>query len=248
MVDIMINELSINESIDFCRTPDCCPYLDGKQMRTEYKYINDCSFNYNSDLVKRGWRRFGKYFFRPVCDGCSECHSIAVDIENFTLTRSMKKAQKRNAETTALIQEPILTLTHLKLYDKFHRYKQKKNNWTYHQITPKLYHENYIEGKQSYTKEVLFIVDQKIVGIDYVDIVDDGLSSIYFFHDPDYAHLSLGTYSLLYQIELAKRLNLRWIYLGYYVKACPSLSYKARYQPYTTLQGSPELHEKPIWI
>ncbi len=65
-----------------------------------------------------------------------------------------------------------------------------------------------------------------MIGVDLIDILDDGISAIYFFYDPDYSRHSLGIYSLLYQIELARVLDLDWIYLGYWVDRCKAFSYK----------------------
>jgi len=62
-----------------------------------------------------------------------------------------------------------------------------------------------------------------LIGVDLIDILDDGISAIYFFYDPEYSKLSLGVYSLLYQIELANILDLEWVYLGYWVDGCRAL-------------------------
>lgn len=72
--------------------------------------------------------------------------------------------------------------------------------------------------------------------------------SIQSYYDPAYASHSLGKYTLLEQIALAKRLGLKWIYLGYYVEQCPSLSYKSDYTPSLQLNGRPEEDEIPIWV
>ena len=80
-----------------------------------------------------------------------------------------------------------------------------------------------------------------------VDFLEDGLSAIYFYYDPDYSHLSLGKYSLYKQIEMAKERELAWIYLGYYVKECDSLNYKDSYKPNQILQNNPTLEEEATW-
>ncbi|MFA5461015.1 MAG: hypothetical protein WC274_02925 [Sulfurimonas sp.] len=38
------------------------------------------------------------------------------------------------------------------------------------------------------------------------------------------------------------------MYLGYYVKECPSLAYKSHYTPYLTLKDRPELNEDTSWL
>ena len=74
------------------------------------------------------------------------------------------------------------------------------------------------------------------------------LISIYFYYDPDYAKYGLGKFSLLNQIRFAASQGKDWVYLGYYVKECPSLSYKAEYTPYLTLQGRPTSEEVFSWV
>ena len=57
----------------------------------------------------------------------------------------------------------------------------------------------------------------------------------------------LGKFSLLKQIEFAQDLGLRWIYLGYAVKQCPSLAYKFSYEPYEILNSYTELDAPAVW-
>ncbi|EAJ0872076.1 arginyltransferase, partial [Campylobacter coli] len=65
-------------------------------------------------------------------------------------------------------------------------------------------------------------------------------------YDPDFSHLSLGKFSLLSEIKIAKKEKLKYIYLGYFVKKCQSLSYKADYTPNEILKGTKELFENEI--
>ena len=94
----------------------------------------------------------------------------------------------------------------------------------------------------------MYFDGDKLIGVDLIDILEDGVSSIYFYYDPDYNHLALGKYSLYNQILFAKQRAKKWIYLGYYVEECPSLSYKAHYKPFLTLKGRPSEHEAYEWI
>ena len=87
----------------------------------------------------------------------------------------------------------------------------------------------------------------KLICVDLVDITDDGLSSVYCYYDPEYLNLSLGKFSLLNEIEIAKKLNLRWIYLGYYVKNCQSLEYKKDFLPQEKLKEYVDFDKEPIW-
>ncbi len=42
-----------------------------------------------------------------------------------------------------------------------------------------------------------YILNGKIIAVGVIDILDKCVSSVYFFYDPDYQFLNLGTYSVL---------------------------------------------------
>lgn len=233
--------------IEFSSLPSNCHYLKNKISTMHYKYIYDCGFELNSNLVKRGWRRFGRYFSRPNCKDCFECKNLRIDVKNFKFSKNARRIINKNKNTKIYIQNPSLSFAHLDIYVKYHKYMQEKRGWQYYPVSAQTYNELYVEGANSYGKEVLYFVDERLIGVDLVDFTDDGISSIYFFYDPEYSYLSLGKYSIYQQILLAKGNDLRYIYLGYYVENCQSLKYKAEYKPHELLIGLPELNENVFW-
>jgi len=234
-------------SIDFCTLDTQCAYLPNRQSRLYYRYIPDATKELASELIRRGWRRFGHSYFHPICQGCTECKNIRIDAFDFTPTRSQKRSVKKNKNTQIYIQRPTLSYEHIELYNKFHKFKAKKSGWKYYEIDLQTYYEEFVVGAHDFGKEVLYVVDDKVVGIDLIDILEDGISSIYFFYDPEYEKLSLGIFSLMMQISLAKQMGLRWIYLGYWVDGCASFAYKKRFNPHEILEGFPPLDKEPQW-
>ena len=245
----------MNEELDLLNPPSTdfsmldydCAYIPGNKVRMNYKYVSRASKTFATAVIARGWRRFGKYFFHPICEGCNECKSVRIDVKNFKASKSQRRTLKRNIDTQIIVQKPTMTDAHLYLYNKYHAYKHKKDDWSHRNISQREYYENFVDGAHDFGKEVLYVIDGKLVGVDLIDILDDGISSIYFYYDPDYPRLSLGTFSLLYQINLAKALDLPYIYLGYWVEGCKAFAYKPNFQPQDILDGFPHVTEDPEW-
>ena len=236
--------------IEFSTLDTPCAYLKGKNARSSYKYIYEASYAYNSALVEHGYRRFGKYFSKPICKDCNECKSLRIDVQKFKLTKSLRRVIRKNKDAgiEAVVTRPHLSQAHINLYEKYHKFMQNKRGWEYHQMSYERYFSVYIDGAGEFGFEVDYYDNNKLICVDLIDITNDGISSIYCFWDIDYAYLSLGKYSLLNQILLAKAHKLPWIYLGFYVKNCESLEYKSDYKPYQILQEYTQLDELAIWL
>lgn len=96
-------------------------------------------------------------------------------------------------------------------------------------------------------------MDGRLVAVGVVDVLPKCLSSKYFFYDPKFKWASLGKLSALREIEWVKRaaaatassttphttasqnqsqqMQLKYLYLGYYIHDCPKMRYKAEYVP-----------------
>ena len=70
-----------------------------------------------------------------------------------------------------------------------------------------------------------------LLAVALTDVLSDGLSMVYSFFDPEEADRSLGTFMILDHIERAKRMGLRYVYLGYWVRGSRKMDYKARFLP-----------------
>ncbi|XP_015173941.1 PREDICTED: arginyl-tRNA--protein transferase 1 isoform X2 [Polistes dominula] len=79
-------------------------------------------------------------------------------------------------------------------------------------------------------------LDNELIAVGVIDILPSCVSSVYFFYDPEYSFLSLGTFSSLREIYLTRHLNkvannLKYYYMGFYIHTCPKMQYKARLKP-----------------
>ncbi len=238
---------AMNHLLKECALSEQCSYLPGLEQTTHYKIIEKCAIEYNELLIERGWRRFGNMFFRPMCAGCSACESIKIDVNGYLFSKSEKRVIKKNAHLRTLLRRPSASHSHIALFEKYHEFMHNRRGWEQQPINIKNYYMSFVNGFNEYGYEVLYFHDDKLIAVDLIDILPNGVSSIYFYYDPDYQHLSLGKYSMLRQIMYAKTHHLEWIYMGYYVKECQSLAYKGDYKPYLTLDGSPREGEEPLW-
>jgi arginine-tRNA-protein transferase len=218
--------------------PSQCGYLPDRSWSLEYVFVAQATpEDYQEHLVK-GWRRFGRAFFHPVCKGCRQCQSVRVPVASFRPDRSQRRALKTNADVQLVIGTPGVTEEKLHLYDRFHMFQSEAKGWPEHgPKDPGDYAESFVDNPFP-VEEWCYYVDGRLAGVGYVDVVGAGLSAIYFFHDPDERHRSLGTYNVLRVIQSAAERGLPHVYLGYYVEGCPSLEYKDRYRPNEVLRAA----------
>jgi arginine-tRNA-protein transferase len=74
--------------------------------------------------------------------------------------------------------------------------------------------------------------------VSLVDEVEDGLSAVYTFFDPELGRRGLGTYAILWQIQHARMLGLPYVYLGYWIAESRKMSYKSNFRPLQTLRDN----------
>jgi arginine-tRNA-protein transferase len=182
-------------------------------------------------IVEQGWRKFGMSVFKPNCIGCRECQSLRIPVATFTPNRSQKRALAANPDLRLEIGRGHLTPEKLDLYDRFHSYREQTRHWPAHERdNGQHYIESFLEGPCP-PEEWRYYLGRELVAVGYVDRIPNALSDVYFFYAPEHRNRSLGIVNVLKTIENAKSHGLDYVYLGYYVRGCQSVEYKAGFRP-----------------
>lgn len=226
---------------------DTCAYLPEQTSALEYRVIPDASGADYAELLSRGWRRHGMYFFRPNCPNCQECRSLRIDVADFRPTKSQRRNAKKNTDIQVQVARATVTGDHIRLFNAYHADMKERRDWPEHQVIADEYHQSFIAGEWDFAYEFRYFRDDRLVGIGLVDIVPGALSSVYFYHDPIWRPQGPGTFSILQEIEFAKSYDIEHVYLGYWIKACDSMTYKSRFGPHELLEEYVEDTHSPAW-
>ncbi len=184
-----------------------------------------------SRLLEQGFRRSGDQVYKPHCPGCSECVPTRIPVATFQPDRRQRRCIKRNHNTKVVIKPAKYDARHFELYRQYQINRHDKSRIA--DITP----DNYIKFLGSSWSDnwfVEFLIGGRLTAVAVVDVLDHALSAVYTFFDPEFNGFSLGSFAVLWQIEEARRRNLDYVYLGFWIKDCRKMRYKIQYQP---LQG-----------
>jgi arginine-tRNA-protein transferase len=210
--------------------PSQCGYLPNQIWRLEYEHVASLSPDEYMRRLLEGWRRFGNVLFRPRCQSCIACRSLRVVVDRFQPNRSQRRAWKNNDSVELRIGSPSVSRAKLELYSRYHAYQSEAKGWPGHSGTADEYSASFVENPFP-TQEWCYYRGAKLIGVGYVDDLPGGLSAIYFFYDPTERAQSPGTANVLQILREAKTRAIPYVYLGYYVADCPSMTYKSYFSP-----------------
>jgi arginine-tRNA-protein transferase len=181
-----------------------------------------------SQLVDEGFRRSGLFTYRPHCDDCRSCIPVRVNVDDFKPNRTQQRALKRHQNLRPLVAKLAWSQEHYSLYTRYQAARHPGGGMDEDNHTQ---YGQFLLASRVNTRLVEFRnEDGRLCIVSIIDVLEQGLSSVYTFYDPDLAG-SLGTYSILWQIQQCKQLNLRWLYLGYWIEQSPKMAYKSKYMP-----------------
>ncbi|AHM05395.1 Arginine-tRNA-protein transferase [Roseibacterium elongatum DSM 19469] len=215
----------------YVTAPQSCPYLDGRRERKLFTALQgEQAEALNNALSKQGFRRSQNVLYRPSCTDCMACLSARINVAEFAPRRRQRRILKRNAH---LSRTPRSAWATEEQYSLFRRYLDARHADGGMADMDVFEFAAMIEETPIKTRVIEYRDESDdetpLAAVCLTDILDDGLSLVYSFFEPDRAQSSLGTYVILDHVALAREAGLPYVYLGYWVPGSAKMGYKAEF-------------------
>lgn len=226
----------------YVTAPQPCPYLDGRMERKLFTALQgDYAETLNDTLSKQGFRRSQNVLYRPSCADCTACLSARIRAADFVASRSQRRTANRNQDLSRKTSSPWATEEQFGLFRRYLDSRHADGGMADMDIfefaamveeTPirsRVIEYTYPRGDEARRG--------RLAAVCLTDVLDDGLSLVYSFYDPEAARRSLGTYVILDHIRIAVEAGLPYVYLGYWVPGSPKMGYKAGFSALEIYKG-----------
>ncbi len=231
-----MNQLPIFRDVTVYDEQEPCPYLESQRARLPLQIPGQQVTPRETDQrLALGQRRTGEFVYSTCCSGCNACEPIRIPVDQFRFSRTHRRSLRRNERLLTPYIGPVI-VDHQRI-DLFNLHRRLRNLGR---------RESNIDGEEYSwafqrscfdTFELSYSLDGQLVCVSICDQGENSLSAVYTYYDPNLASLSLGTWSILRQIEYCLHTGREFLYLGFYIAESPNMSYKSRFLPNQRLIG-----------
>ena len=216
----------------YVTAPYSCGYLSNKLAQsliaTPQHLVDGPQY---SALIQQGFRRSGKFLYRPHCENCNACIPVRLPVDDFQSSRSQKRAYKNHQALNVSVSPLSFDEAHFELYKAYQLARHEGNE---KEETVEQY-RNFLVQSNVNSLSISFTLNGVLKIVSVVDIVEDGVSAVYTFYNCTDTKASYGTYSIMWLIDWCKHLKLPYLYLGYWIKNSQKMAYKENFIPQEAL-------------
>lgn len=213
----------------YLSAPHECPYIPSE---TASSLIIDPNLTIDRDALTfftvNGFRRSGDVIYRPHCAQCNACVSVRIPVDAYRPNRSQRRTARRNRDLRIEATPARYDDAHFELYLRYQRSRHPDSEMC--DPDPEQYRRFIVNDRHEIWFYEMYDGDE-LAAVAVCDRLNDGLSAIYTFFEPEQEHRSLGTFAIMHLIEEVKALGLPHVYLGYWIAECRKMSYKTRFKP-----------------
>ena len=206
-----------------------CGYLETKIAQSLFVHPSySITTSTYAHLLEQGFRRSGEEVYAPHCSHCSACIPARLPLKGFKPSKSQRRCMRKNIETRVNIKPAIFEQAHYDMYLRYQAIRHPEGSMI--NASPENYF-SFLSSSWCNTQFVEFSINNELAGIAIIDQFDEAWSAVYTFFEPKFSDYSLGVYAILWQIQQANLQQKEYLYLGFWLKDCPKMSYKTCYQP-----------------
>ena len=211
-----------------------CSYLPGRTARLPYRHplepLDPAEFD---SRLSEGDRRTGLFLYRTQCPDCRSCEPIRLDVAKFRPNATQRRIHRRGDELLRVeIGPPVVDRQRVELFN-LHRQVRSLDHGD-GPVDEESY-ADFLTNSCCQTWELSYWKDSQLLAVAIADAGRLSLSAVYCYYDPHFRGISLGTYSVLRQIDLCRETGRRYLYLGFYIRESPHMSYKSSFHPHQRL-------------
>ena len=226
----------------YVTAPQPCPYLAGRMERKLFTALQgDQAERLNDTLSKQGFRRSQNVLYRPSCAECNACLSARIRVADFAPSKSQRRILRRNEGLTRRATSPWATEEQYALFRDYLDSRHATGGMADMDLFEfaAMVEETPIRSRLIEYEDLADRDGDRhgLRAVCLTDILDDGLSMVYSFFDPEFDRNSLGTFIILDHIRIAQEMGLPYVYLGYWVPGSPKMGYKAKFQGVEVYRG-----------